>query len=594
MIKENKYKIIIILAIIFFVTFNYFSLTPQEQPEKVNCTTAGCHEDLIKMKVVHPVIKEDCESCHTKNSSKHPEDSGKEYSLTKSSPELCKDCHDLSIKNQKSEHVPFKEGECLTCHNPHSSNQKFLLNTNDGKIICTSCHSDLDNEKYVHGPVKKLECLSCHSPHNSVHSKLKKQEEPELCFKCHNKSIKSGEIEYEAIKPKLKLKFVHPPLMNGCNECHKPHSSKNSFLLTDEFHEGNYVPGKSESFALCFKCHDNNLLTMKNTDNATNFRNGNTNLHFLHIGNEKGRNCTLCHDVHGADKEHLIKDKSKFGAWTMTMNYTKSENGGSCAPGCHKELTYDKTIPVIAGKIDIEQPIKIIEKSNDFKGSVTGKIILEKGIDKKQIIGMNIHIMKNDSSFNEITTVQKDLSFELKNLKAGEYLAWIEKENLDDIDLIATTLINKFIIDANTQDGTLNNINFEFNKVQVLISSAEKPVIKLKVKPDEAKLLTYSDEQRVTENRNIKNYLSSFLKYMKSHKNAKLIIIGHTDDQGTLTELQEKSERIAHEVENYFISKGIARFRLLAKGKGSLEPVANNNTSEGRAKNRRIEIKIIQ
>ncbi|MCL5991342.1 MAG: cytochrome c3 family protein [Bacteroidetes bacterium] len=582
------------MAMLLFVIFNYFKLTPQEQPEKVNCTVSGCHADYLKLKVVHPVIKDDCETCHFKNSNKHPDGVGKEYSLPKNVPELCYDCHDLSIKNQKSEHVPFKDGECLTCHDPHGSNQKFLLNTNDGKIICTSCHTDLDNEKYVHGPVQKLECLACHSPHNSIHSKLKKQEEPELCLKCHNKSIKSGENEFEAIKPKLNRKYVHPPAMYGCNECHKPHSSKNNFLLTSEFHEGNYVPGKAESFALCFKCHDQNLLTMKNTENATNFRNGNTNLHFLHIGNEKGRNCTLCHDIHGANKEHLIKDVAKLGSWTMNLNYIKSENGGSCAPGCHKPLDYDKTLPVIAGKSDIESPIKVTDKAKEVKGSVSGKLILGGGIDKKLIVGMNIHFMNRDSSFKDITTVQKDLSFSMKNLKAGEYIAWIEQGDLDDIDLVSTESLNKFIINENEDANNKNNINFELRKVVIVKQGAEKPSVKLKVKPDETRLLTYTDENNVIENRNIKNYLNSKLIYLKSHKNSKLIIIAHTDDLGTLVELQAKSENVAREVEKFFISKGIAKFRLLTMGKGSLEPVANNNTSEGRAKNRRIEMKIIQ
>lgn len=587
------------MTILIFVLFNYFKLTPQEQPEKVNCTASGCHADLMKFRNLHPAAKEDCESCHQKNSNKHPDDAGKEYTLTKNVPELCNDCHDLSIKNQKSEHVPYKEGDCLTCHNPHSSDQKSLLNTNDGKIICTTCHSDLDNEKYVHGPVKKLDCLACHSPHNSNLSKLKKQEEPDLCFKCHNKSIKSGDVEFEAIKPKLKSKYVHPPVMDGCNECHKPHSSKNNFLLTEEFHEGTYVPGKAESFALCFKCHDQNLLVMKKTENSTNFRNGTNNLHYLHVGNDKGRNCTLCHDIHGSDKEHLIKDKSKFGTWVMNLNYVKTDNGGSCAPGCHIQLSYDKTLPVIAGKTTNDNEVKIPvvdkknrDKVNEVRGGINGKLLLASGIDKKILIGMNIHFMSKDSSFKDIATVKKDLSFSMNNLKAGEYLAWIDKEDLDDIDIESVTPEHDFIINEG-DDKNISTINFELKK-QVSNRPVAERTVRVKIKPDETKFLSYSEEQNTFVNKNVKSYLSSYIRYLKSHKNAKLIIIAHTDDVGTRQELMDRSERIAREVENYLVSKGIDRFRLLAKGKGPLEPIANNNTSEGRAKNRRIELRIIQ
>ena len=56
--------------------------------------------------------------------------------------------------------------------------------------------------------------------------------------------------------------------------------------------------------------------------------------------NDKGRNCNLCHNVHGATNQHLIENKAWFGNWEMPINYKAFENGGSCAPGCHEEKKY--------------------------------------------------------------------------------------------------------------------------------------------------------------------------------------------------------------------------------------------------------------
>ncbi|MCK4993003.1 MAG: hypothetical protein KAS29_21040, partial [Bacteroidales bacterium] len=76
------------------------------------------------------------------------------------------------------------------------------------------------------------------------------------------------------------------------------------------------------------------------TTTATNFRNGDQNMHFLHINGTKGRNCNLCHDMHGSPNEHLIADKVMFGNWEMPVGFKALENGGSCLTGCHAEKQY--------------------------------------------------------------------------------------------------------------------------------------------------------------------------------------------------------------------------------------------------------------
>lgn len=71
-------------------------------------------------------------------------------------------------------------------------------------------------------------------------------------------------------------------------------------------------------------------------------------------------------------------------------------------------------------------------------------------------------------------------------------------------------------------------------------------------------------------------------------------IDGHTDNTGTKEINQKLSQDRADAVMNYLIKKGISSTRLTAKGFGDSLPVADNDTEEGKAKNRRTEVKIIK
>ena len=72
-----------------------------------------------------------------------------------------------------------------------------------------------------------------------------------------------------------------------------------------------------------------------------------------------------------------------------------------------------------------------------------------------------------------------------------------------------------------------------------------------------------------------------------------IIAVGHTDSIGTDAYNQKLSVRRAESVKAYLISKGIEKNRIYTEGKGEKQPVADNKTKEGRAKNRRVEIEVV-
>jgi OOP family OmpA-OmpF porin len=72
-----------------------------------------------------------------------------------------------------------------------------------------------------------------------------------------------------------------------------------------------------------------------------------------------------------------------------------------------------------------------------------------------------------------------------------------------------------------------------------------------------------------------------------------IIAVGHTDSVGTDAYNQKLSVRRAEAVKAYLVSKGIEKNRVYTEGKGEKQPVADNKTAEGRAKNRRVEIEVV-
>jgi predicted CXXCH cytochrome family protein len=351
-----------------------------------------CHEMDLEGNVHQPLAGENpCGSCHEVHAGKHPK-------LLKANPtELCASCHE-EVRPPRKRHVhgPFATGLCQACHDPHASKHEQLLHR-PGQVMCLECHEDFAAEgeakKAWHAPVQE-DCSACHSGHESDHPAQTKAPQPALCLDCHDeigekianaasrhKAVTEGSAcggchtphrspyarllkvpaadscltchdkEYPQEKrplPNLAKLLEEKPQHHGpvkeksCESCHDTHASQHFRLLKEEYPAKFYAPFDEKNYAMCFGCHTSDIVREKDTK-ATNFRDKEKgNLHFLHINRKKGRTCRACHAVHASSEPHHLRATTPFGSWDLPVGYTKTENGGRCATGCHVEATYER------------------------------------------------------------------------------------------------------------------------------------------------------------------------------------------------------------------------------------------------------------
>ncbi|MEO5348661.1 MAG: OmpA family protein [Magnetococcus sp. YQC-3] len=91
-----------------------------------------------------------------------------------------------------------------------------------------------------------------------------------------------------------------------------------------------------------------------------------------------------------------------------------------------------------------------------------------------------------------------------------------------------------------------------------------------------------------------KSSLQETATVLKQNPEVKVEIQGHTDNIGTPAYNQKLSQRRANAVMKSLVKKGIKKQRMTAKGYGLEKPIASNATKEGRAENRRVELRVVK
>ncbi|MBI9041126.1 OmpA family protein [Lutibacter sp.] len=106
--------------------------------------------------------------------------------------------------------------------------------------------------------------------------------------------------------------------------------------------------------------------------------------------------------------------------------------------------------------------------------------------------------------------------------------------------------------------------------------------------------IIFTDENTIIDSIQLNTYLPLLKKYCKKQVPSEISITGHTDNDGYFQNNIVKGLNWANATRDYFIKKGLKSINITTTSKGEAEPIANKYTEEGKAKNRRIEIKIIK
>lgn len=143
---------------------------------------------------------------------------------------------------------------------------------------------------------------------------------------------------------------------------------------------------------------------------------------------------------------------------------------------------------------------------------------------------------------------------------------------------------------------TFNKSNSTENALKLLFTKRNKHIIdSIEFEISNKTLhLSFNENNEITDKKLINEYLHLLTNFIKINTVKELIITGHTDNDGYFQNNVIKGLNWANTVKEYFFINGLKTIKITTNSKGESDPIANKFTEEGKAKNRRIELKIIK
>ncbi|MBP1766239.1 MAG: OmpA/MotB domain protein [Candidatus Aminicenantes bacterium] len=255
-------------------------------------------------------------------------------------------------------------------------------------------------------------------------------------------------------------------------------------------------------------------------------------------------------------QEPELKDTPWFSGMPSYLVYDAEDvefdsydffNGKNCVTVEGKKFKRTYTLKEEAQKSSV---IQIMRNYSNAIKNMGGTIIYEGAPQEAECAdhnGINMVVGKVVKDGNEMWV-------EVASLGGDEYYLTLVLKELMKQDVTASSML-----EALNRDGHIAiYINFDTGKS--MIRDESKPII------------------------------GQIVQMMKSNPELKLNVEGHTDNAGTPASNKTLSEARAKSVVSALVSQGIAADRLSPVGYGQDKPIADNNTEEGKAKNRRVEL----
>jgi len=245
---------------------------------------------------------------------------------------------------------------------------------------------------------------------------------------------------------------------------------------------------------------------------------------------------------------------------------------------------------------EVEGELEGIFKSNSESGKYVmalapGVYFIEVELESGEMVSDSIHledikeyvVLHKDFRIYSDFSLIADNNTELQALLAAE----LAKEN-KTIDTLFTDNIGDDINPNQMGIGTqftLQNIEYDFDK-STLRASSIKELDNLVVILNENSTVNVEISSYTDATRNVESAKKIF-------KRKGIVYSATAHNEMSMKYNQKLSQRRAQSVVNYLVAKGISKSRLVAKGYGEANPVASNDTDEGKQKNRRTEFKVL-
>jgi outer membrane protein OmpA-like peptidoglycan-associated protein len=235
----------------------------------------------------------------------------------------------------------------------------------------------------------------------------------------------------------------------------------------------------------------------------------------------------------------------------------------------------------------IESNTQNILESEFKNGGNTLSVKLTHNDPRFTLVGNTVNFNSNTPiggtqvSANNIS--QSSTTFATSKVNTGEF--FLQLESNSDFEIVGKKASYISNIENISTKG-LNRSTTLYVKLQLGIEEAKvgRNIVLNKI---------YFETGSAALNTNTSIDLKKLIQFLKDNTTTKLEIQGHTDNVGSLQSNMDLSQNRANNVVSYLVANGINTERLTTKGYGPNQPIVSNNDSNGKAQNRRVEIKII-
>lgn len=217
---------------------------------------------------------------------------------------------------------------------------------------------------------------------------------------------------------------------------------------------------------------------------------------------------------------------------------------------------------------------------------------------------INISLTHNDPQF----TLKGVVINKTRNIPEGGVVITINNDTNQNVITVKSNSENGIFQTQLEADSDFTLVGKKANYISNIVKVSTKGInrsttlfVNLELAIEEAKVgqsvvlnNIYFEVGKTTVNPAFSTDLDKLVQFLKDNTDTKLEIQGHTDNTGSLKLNNKLSQLRAGSIVDYLVKQGVDSRRILAKGFGPSLPIADNSTAEGRAKNRRVVIKVMQ